>query len=128
MSTAVYVTFKDTVTMDVFRPFANENKFLFSPNTVGQNTFYCDQVEISVCGNGTLPEGDDGRPDFDSATPPESFSSMTVSSYQGCNYDAIVSVATSIIQQFPCSFDCDPEIQQQLEDAVGESATETSEE
>lgn len=111
MSSRIYLAFKSPVTIDVWMKFCNENDIVFSPNTVGQNVFYLDQVEITLGGGGKLPKLENGSYDFDKATPPEQFTDATFSSYQGRNLSDIGDLFKKANEYFSdISISCDNEL------------------
>lgn len=50
MSSAVYISFPSMVEINAWKAFCEDHGIDFSPNTVGQNTFYQNQVQISLKG------------------------------------------------------------------------------
>jgi hypothetical protein len=111
MSSCIYLTFKSPVTIDVWMKFCNENEIIFSPNTVGQNVFYSDQVQITLHGFGKLPILENGSYDFDKATPPDQFTEAVFSSYQGRNLSDIADLFKKANEYFTdLSISCDGEL------------------
>lgn len=123
MSSAVYISFPSMVEIDAWMTFCEDHDIQFSPNTVGQNTFYQNQVQISLKGQGTLPKlPSTGRYDFDNAKPPQRFDEVTVSSFYGSNLDAIASLAKAINAKWDGKFTADEELATLMSDDSDEDS------
>jgi len=53
----MHVDFGKSITRDAFDEWAGNNGFRYSPQTVGQQTFYVDSVEISLKQKGDMVNG-----------------------------------------------------------------------
>lgn len=118
MSSNVYLNFKQNIKIDDFLSFCKKHNISFSPNTVGQNYFYQDQVQIQVSGEGTLPEDEFGRPIFSQAKPPASFNEICIGSYFMSNLDMIATCASSMLKCWSGVYDASPELEEYMKDAM----------
>lgn len=112
MSSAVHIELKEVLPIDDWLEFCKKHGIVFSPRTIGQNTFYKDQVQVMLDGRGYLyinPQTREG--DFENAKPPDSITEICVSSYFLSNLPEIAEVAKSIIMEYPCSFEENEELQ-----------------
>ncbi len=117
MSSAVYISFKETIQITDFLIFCEQHGIEFSPNTVCQNCFYKKGVQVVVDGIGVLPQKENGQRDFDNAKPPKEFDCITVSSYHGSNLDGIAELATLMLFQWHGRYECDPELTELMTEA-----------
>jgi hypothetical protein len=111
--------FDAPVAIDEWAQFCEKNLITFSPNTVGQNTFYSQsgtgQVEISLNEEGSVDKTATGYR-WETARPPLQFTGLTVSSYHGCNYAEIGNIARNIASVFPCLVSSSPELAHEIVD------------
>jgi hypothetical protein len=89
MSSNVTLNFETPIKLELWLAFCAANDIVFSPNTCGQNVFYCGQIAFTLGGKGHLPKLDNGNHDYEHATPPDLFSYLSISSYIGCNLSDI---------------------------------------
>ena len=120
MSSAAYLTINrqdyDPIPVSEWLEFCERHAIRYSPNTVGQNVFYADDVEITFGGptQGAI-ERANGRPDFATAKPPSSAYDVWVSTFSGGNLHGVARMAALIwLQWGRASLDADPEIQRAL--------------
>lgn len=115
MSSEVNITLKEVLPIDDWLVFSKKHGIVFSPNTLGQSTFYKNQVEIALDGRGHLTtDPQTGKRDFENAKPPSSTTGIRVSSFFMSNLSEIAEVAKNIIMEYPCSFECDDELKSYL--------------
>lgn len=119
MSSAVYLDLKEELLIEDWLSFCDQQDIYFSNSTVGQNTFYGGQVEISLDNEGYLPKDPiTGRPDHKNAKPPATANRITVNSYHGSNLAEIANIAKAISTAFPCSIECDVELEPFLQKEI----------
>lgn len=112
MSSAVSIHLVRPVSLKSWRKFCDENFILYSPNTIGQNVFYFDDVEIHFGEQNLvdLPRLQDGSINFDAANPPESAKQIRVSTYWMGNLSGVAMIANKILYRWKGSLESDPEI------------------
>lgn len=84
------------VSIDHWMKLAFERDFRFSPQTIGQNTFYGGGAEITLGGEGTVERRADGSYDWMSAKPPLSFSRMTMTLRHGADIATFVETVKTV--------------------------------
>ncbi|MCV9963677.1 hypothetical protein OIU34_17390 [Pararhizobium sp. BT-229] len=99
MSTYATVSFASPISIDVWMEFAFARDIRFSPNTIGQNTFYGGGAEISLEGKGSVEEGPDGRIDWSSARPPMSFQSISLKVLHGADIEVFVETVNAVYSE-----------------------------
>jgi hypothetical protein len=93
--------------------FCKRQGIRYSPNTIGRNTFYRDDVEICFGAESydELPTLPSGRLDFSKAAPPTEATRITVSTFYGGNLDGVAAMVALIWDQWQgISVSADPEI------------------
>lgn len=113
MSSAVNIDLVRPVSLASWQKFCAKNSILYSPNTVGQNVFYFDDVEIHFGEQNPvdLPRLQDGSINFDAASPQESAKEIRVSTYWMGNLSGVAMIANKILSRWKGSFESDPEIE-----------------
>jgi hypothetical protein len=88
----------------------------YSPNTIGRNVSYLDQVQITFGepSYDPLPELPGGKLDFSKAEPPESAVEIHVSSYFMSNLAEVAAVAGAVLKRFGGRWSADPELEHLL--------------
>lgn len=90
MSSSIYVTFDEDegVSGEAWAEFCRDHAIRYSPQTVGQSTFYAGEVEICFGRDGTEPvkvdapgHFDGWRYDWDTAKPPDYAERVTFSTF-----------------------------------------------
>lgn len=134
MSSAVYLKLNQPIPRDAWLAFCAEHGILYSPRTIGRNTFYANGREVDVGGmlmvvsetqteikfgkpNYTAtPLGQDGKIDVAQVQPPEEAQEITVSTiYGGPHLQAVADTALFILATWPGSWDCDVELRSLME-------------
>jgi hypothetical protein len=119
MSSSIALKFDQPVSGVAWSDFCRQHAITFSPNTIGQSTFYhggvC-RVEIALGERGSVERGPDGRPNWSTARPPETFTTMYVSSFFGQNLSAIGALVREIAAEFPCEVCAAPELENTVVD------------
>jgi hypothetical protein len=72
----------------------------FSPNTIGQNTFYGGGAEITLEGKGSVEEAANGTINWSSARPPMSFRSVSLKVLHGADIETFVDTVNSVYSKF----------------------------
>lgn len=116
MSSAAYLTIDrkdyDPIPASEWLEFCAQHAIRYSPNTVGQNVFYADDVEITFGEYGTISKSPDGRPDFSTARPPDGAYDVTVSTFYDGNLEGVARMAALIWHRWGrATLDAAPEIQ-----------------
>ena len=97
MSSCVYIQTKKVIPRKTFEAWAEKNNIIFSPQTIGGDTFYNDQIQVCI-------------DKYDEKT------HIDVSSYYGQNLYDISVVAKQIMDHFEDSTcNCDPELEKLME-------------
>jgi len=102
MSSSIYLKSSKPVALEDWKNFCNQNGIVYSPNTIGHNVFYKEQVEIKFgkANYDELPVLESGMLDFAKASPLENATEIDVSSFFMSNLDEIVAVAKAIAEYF----------------------------
>ena len=116
MSSSAYIKLTEPLSLDDWWKFCEENAIRYSPNTMGQSTFYQGSTQISAKPNGTVDEDERGYPVWSTATPPAFFSHMTVGTFLYGDLNSVGTVINAIASQFSCTASCDPELSHLLVD------------
>jgi hypothetical protein len=90
--------------------FCKREGISYSPNTIGQSTFYAGSTEISLSPKGRVVTDKNGRPDWSTARPPEQIMKISVSTYFMGDLDPVGAVMNSIAAAFPCTATSAPEL------------------
>ncbi|MBY3433253.1 hypothetical protein HFN89_03625 [Rhizobium laguerreae] len=96
MSIVATVDFAAPVKIEDWMTFAFARDIRFSPQTVGQNTFYGGGAEIRLDGEGTVKEAPDGRYDWASVKPPLSFSRISLKLLHGAGVETFVETIKAV--------------------------------
>ncbi|TLX15986.1 hypothetical protein [Rhizobium sp. MHM7A] len=110
MSSAAYLKFKEEIPLTEWAAFCEEHSIRYSPNTVGQATFYGGSTEISVTPQGSVERDERNRPIWSTAQPPAFISRMTVGTFYQGDLGSVGSTINAIASRFPCTASCDPEL------------------
>lgn len=110
MSSNIFIKFKDVVPLADWLEFCRQHDIEYSPNTVGQETFYKGSSQLSVRPYGTLSSDRDGRPKWETARPPEMITHLDASTYFAGDLESLAEVAEAVITAFPCSVEYSPEL------------------
>jgi hypothetical protein len=114
VSSAVYLSFKKSVPLKEWHKFCPKYDIVYSPNTIGQNTFYYAghggvQIKFGESNFEDLPMIGD-MVNFSKATPFPEASEIVVSSFIGENLDKIAFISKKILEKWEGTFICDDEL------------------
>lgn len=101
MSSAVYITCPEPISLEDWDKFCKKHHIEYSPQTVGRNVYYCGQVQVQF-----------GEMSFKRDEPPETASKITVSTFHcslGGNLESVAHIANLIENKFKTKKSCDPE-------------------
>jgi hypothetical protein len=110
MSSSATLTLINPIKCDEWMAFCESKGISYSPNTVGQSTFYSASTEISLSPHGSVRKDASGRPDWSTAKPPEEISKISVSTYFMGDLGPVGEVLNSIAIAFPCTVSSAPEL------------------
>ncbi|MCS4089737.1 hypothetical protein [Rhizobium sp. BK176] len=99
MSIVASVYFAVPVSIDDWMKLAFARDIRYSPNTVGQSTFYGGGAEVSLAGNGTVGRRPDGSFDWMSAKPPLSFSKVSLTLMRGADVNTYVETVKAVYHE-----------------------------
>jgi hypothetical protein len=99
MSILASIYFTSPVSIDAWMKIAFARDIRFSPNTIGQSTFYGGGAEVSLDGEGTVERRPDGSIDWASAKPPLSFSEISLKLLHGADVDTFVETVKSVYHE-----------------------------
>jgi hypothetical protein len=110
MSSSAYLKFKQDISLDDWSVFCEDNAIRYSPNTMGQSTFYQGSTQISAKPDGTVDDDERGYPVWSTAKPPAFISQMTVGTFFHGDLDSVGSTINSIASRFACTASSSPEL------------------
>lgn len=125
MSSDVFFEFDRVVTISEWLDFAASNDITYSPNTVGQSTFYAGATEVRLPGGqvfhvsgvsvrldreGTVADSGSGRIDWSTARPPQTFKRLSVSVGFGSPVAALGELLGALAAWEPATIGCSPEL------------------
>lgn len=116
MSSNAYLTFFKPISLNDWYVFCEENGIRYSPNTMGQSTFYQGTTQISAEPYGTVEEDERGYPIWSTARPPEFLSRMTVGTFWHGDLNSVGTTINAIAARFKCRASCSPELSHLLVD------------
>lgn len=116
MSSSAYLNFIEAISLSEWSDFCEENEIRFSPNTMGQSTFYLGSTQIGAQPYGTVDEDERGYPIWSTARPPEFISQMTVGTFFHGDLNSVGITINAIASRFKCTASCDPELAHLLVD------------
>lgn len=103
MSSTIFMKSCKPIPLEDWKKFCKENVIVYSPQTGGQNVFYCDDVEIffGIPNWEEIPRLLNGNIEFSKATPLKEANKITVGSYYGRNLKLTVITVRSILKNWP---------------------------
>lgn len=110
MSSSVTLIFSNEIPLDDWVEFCREFEIGYSPNTIGQSTFYGGSTEITLSPDGTVDKDEKGRPIWETARPPKSITKAYVSTYLYGDLGSVGRVINEIASRFPCTASGAPEL------------------
>lgn len=121
MSSAIYYQPDGPISLSEWESFCTKHGIKYSPNTVGQNVYYADQVEIVFGGKeefGTVERAGNGFPRWETARPPAQASEITVSTrWMGGAQPAVADLAIAMFRRWGGKLQASPELETAISSA-----------